>query len=424
MYTRVCLVLGDRAGLTGLQKGEREAVNYDSFSVGLKLVSQGVRAKHPVIMVPGVISTGLESWGTSNSSRQYFRKRLWGSWSMMRALVLDKEGWKKHIMLDKFTGLDPAGGIKLRAAQGFDAADFFITGYWIWNKILENLATIGYDPDNSYTAAYDWRLSYKNLEVRDSYFTRLKTYCEMAYKTTGQKAVLVSHSMGSQVLFYFFHWVAAEDGGNGGDDWVDKYVGSWINISGCMLGALKGLPAVLSGEMKDTAQLNAFAVYGLEKFLSREERAEIFRAMPGISSMLPIGGNAVWGNMTWAPDDAPGQNISYGAFLNFKHYNGTSEYRNLTVEDSMAYLMNTTEQWYQDSVRGSYSHGVAHTTAEVEANEKDQRKWINPLETRLPLAPNLKIYCFYGKYSTYKSCINAHINRNRQTNRTLLLLPH
>jgi phospholipid:diacylglycerol acyltransferase len=50
---------------------------------------------------------------------------------MMRALVLDQEGWKRHIMLDKETGLDPPG-IKLRAAQGFDAADFFITGYWIW----------------------------------------------------------------------------------------------------------------------------------------------------------------------------------------------------------------------------------------------------------------------------------------------------
>lgn len=96
-------------------------------------------------MVPGVISTGLESWGTDESSRQYFRKRLWGSWSMMRALVMDKAGWKRHIMLDKRTGLDPPG-VKLRAAQGFDATDFFITGYWIWNKILENLATIGYDP--------------------------------------------------------------------------------------------------------------------------------------------------------------------------------------------------------------------------------------------------------------------------------------
>ncbi|KAJ5046572.1 uncharacterized protein L3040_003811 [Drepanopeziza brunnea f. sp. 'multigermtubi'] len=379
-----------------ITKGEREAVNYDSFSVGLNLVAQGVKAKHPVIMVPGVISTGLESWGTTNSSRQYFRKRLWGSWSMMRALVTDKEGWKRHLMLDKYTGLDPDGGIKLRAAQGFDAADFFITGYWIWSKILENLATIGYDPDNSFTASYDWRLSYKNLEVRDSYFTRLKMYVELGHKTSGKKVVLVSHSMGSQVLFYFFHWVASAEGGNGGDDWVDDHIESWINISGSMLGALKDIPAVLSGEMKDTAQLNAFAVYGLEKFLSREERAELFRAMPGISSMLPIGGDAVWGNMTWAPDDTPGQNVSYGTFLNFKHYNGSREYRNLTVEQSISYLMNNTEKWYQDQVQGSYSRGIALTTAEVEENEKDQKKWINPLETRLPLAPNLKIYCFYG----------------------------
>lgn len=29
-------------------------------------------------------------------------------------------------------------------------------------------------------------------------------------------------------------------------------------------------------------------------------------------------------------------------------------------------------------------------------NERDHRKWINPLETRLPKAPSLKIYCFYG----------------------------
>lgn len=264
------------------------------------------------------------------------------------------------------------------------------------NKILENLATIGYDPTNSFTAAYDWRLSYANMEVRDQYFTRLKMFIETAHKISGKKAVLVSHSMGGQVLFYFFHWVAAANGGNGGDDWVEKFIDSWVNISGCMLGALKGLPAVLSGEMKDTAQLNAFAVYGLEKFLSREERAEIFRAMPGISSMLPIGGDAVWGNATWAPDDTPGQNVSFGQFLNFKNQNGSTGYRNLTVEQSIDYLFNTTEDWYVDQVKGSYSQGIAHTTAEVDANENDPRKWINPLETRLPLAPSLKIYCFYG----------------------------
>jgi phospholipid:diacylglycerol acyltransferase len=315
---------------------------------------------------------------------------------MMRALVLDKEEWKRHIMLDKYTGLDPPG-IKLRAAQGFDATDFFITGYWIWNKILENLATIGYDPTNSFTAAYDWRLSYAHLEVRDQYFTRLKTSIEMSYRISNKKTVIMSHSMGSQVLFYFFHWVASPHGGNGGDNWVDKYVDSWINISGCMLGALKGLPAVLSGEMKDTAQLNAFAVYGLERFLSRAERAEVFRAMPGMSSMLPIGGDAVWGNMTWAPDDLPGQNMSFGKFLNFRDSNTTQPTRNLTVQGSLELLFNSTEDWYNRRVRTSFSQGIAHTQKEVEANENDPSKWINPLETRLPLAPNLKIYCFYGK---------------------------
>ncbi|KAH7064604.1 Lecithin:cholesterol acyltransferase-domain-containing protein [Macrophomina phaseolina] len=379
-----------------LQRHEREAVAYDSFAVGLHARSQGIEATHPVIMIPGVISTGLESWSTVEDSRQYFRKRLWGSWSMMRALVMDKAGWKRHIMLDKTTGLDPPGGIKLRAAQGFDATDFFITGYWIWNKILENLATIGYDPTNAFTAAYDWRLSYGNYEVRDQYFTRLKTHIETAVRISNKKVVLLSHSMGSQVLYYFFHWAEAEGYGNGGPGWVDAFVDSWINISGCMLGTPKGMPAVLSGEMKDTAQLNAFAVYGLEKFLSRAERAEIFRAMPGISSMLPMGGDAVWGNHTWAPDDTPDQMHTYGSFIKFRNSNSSDTARNLTVSEALPYLFNQSEEWYSTQVLSSYSYGLAHTREEVEANQNIPSKWVNPLETRLPLAPNLKIYCFYG----------------------------
>jgi phospholipid:diacylglycerol acyltransferase len=382
-----------------LSKAERDAVNYDSFSVGLNLRSQGISAHHPVIMVPGVISTGLESWSTGEKSRQYFRKRLWGSWSMMRALVMDQANWKQHIMLDKKTGLDPPG-IKLRAAQGFDATDFFITGYWIWNKILENLATIGYDPTNAFTAAYDWRLTYMNLEVRDQYFTRLKSYIEVAQKTSGKKVVLISHSMGGQVLFYFMKWVEHKKYGNGGSRWVDDHIDSWINISGCMLGTAKDIPAVLSGEMKDTAQLNAFAVYGLEKFLSKEERAEIFRAMPGVSSMLPKGGEAVWGNSTWAPDDLPlpQQTATNGIFLSFKPKLNSTEvpHKNLTMAESLGYLFEHSEDWYQDQVMGAFSHGVAHTKAEVERNENIPKTWLNPLEARLPKAPNMKIYCFYG----------------------------
>jgi phospholipid:diacylglycerol acyltransferase len=141
-------------------------------------------------------------------------------------------------MLDKITGLDPPG-IKLRAAMGFDATDFFVTGYWIWSKILENLASIGYDPTSAYTASYDWRLAYGNLEVRDAYFSRLKMHIETANRLSGAKVALVAHSMGSQgqfvtvlpvgraddaltisVAHYFFKWVEADGYGNGGPSWV------------------------------------------------------------------------------------------------------------------------------------------------------------------------------------------------------------
>jgi len=145
-----------------------------------------------------------------------------------------------------------------------------------------------------------------------------------------------------------------------------------------MLGAAKGVPAVLSGEMKDTAQLNRFG------------------AMPGISSMLPKGGDAVWGNLTWAPDDVPGQTVSYGSFIKFSKENHTQPHANLSMSGSLEYLLENSDTWFRDMILKSYSHGVAQTKAEVEANEQIPPKWVNPLESRLPYAPSLKIYCFYG----------------------------
>ena len=50
-------------------------------------------------------------------------------------------------MRSRFSGLDPKGR-KLRPAQGFEAADYFFPGYWVWNKVIENLAYLGYDNNN------------------------------------------------------------------------------------------------------------------------------------------------------------------------------------------------------------------------------------------------------------------------------------
>lgn len=81
----------------------------------------------------------------------------------------------------------------LHSTPGIDAASSFIQGYWIWSKIIENLAVVDYDPNNLFLAAYDWRLSLSNLEERDGYFSQLKTRieemrCVRALQCSGRSA--------------------------------------------------------------------------------------------------------------------------------------------------------------------------------------------------------------------------------------------
>lgn len=388
------------------KKQNKQYLSSDSFAVGTLMRNANFTIKHPVIMIPGVISTGLESWslvGTEECPTQpYFRKRLWGSFYMLRAMLLDKPCWLKHLTLDPVTGLDPEG-FKMRAAQGMEAADFFIAGYWIWNKILENLAAIGYDSNSMAVASYDWRLAYKDLEIRDGYFSKLKLSIEENLIQTGQKTVLTSHSMGSQVVFYFLKWVEADGYGNGGTNWVDTHVEAFIDISGSTLGTPKAIVALLSGEMKDTVQLNAMAVYGLEKFFSRRERADLLRSFGGIASMLPKGGETVWGHENFAPDDSAdlttsssNEGVSFGNFIRFREPKSSLSNKNLTMADSIQYLLNQGDSDFRRRVEDNYSFGIAKSKKEVEANEKDHRKWSNPLEIALPNAPNMKIFCFYG----------------------------
>lgn len=128
---------------------------------------------------------GLESWSTHPLHRPFFRTKLWGGLSMLSLVTFNKALWISAMSLDPITGLDPYPS-KVRAAEGIDAASSFVRGYWLWSKIVENLAGVGYDPSGGGNEgggqmsmmAYDWRLSYWNLEERDGYFSRLKSQIE------------------------------------------------------------------------------------------------------------------------------------------------------------------------------------------------------------------------------------------------------
>ncbi|PWN51913.1 LACT-domain-containing protein, partial [Violaceomyces palustris] len=382
----------------------REWFKNKDFHTGRTLFADGYRAEHPVILLPGIISTGLESWTTDPESSGYFRKRLWGTTTMMRTIVFEKDMWVKHLSLDTETGLDPPG-IRVRAAEGLDAASFFAAGFWIWSKVIENLAVLGYDTNNLFLASYDWRLSFHNLEVRDKFFTRLKLKFEQNLHIYGKKTVMVSHSMGSSVFFYFLKWVEAEGEGmgNGGPDWVENHVEAFTSIAGTLLGVPKAMAALLSGEMRDTVEVPPAAAYLLEKFFSRKERAKLFRSWAGSASMMIKGGESVWGNSTWAPDDEPGAEDTHGHLYSFREPGTDQESldeksvkSNLTAQDAHLWLLEHTPSSFQKMIATNYSNGIEKDAEQLQRNNQDPTKWSNPLEAPLPHAPSMKIYCIYG----------------------------
>lgn len=282
---------------------------------------------------------------------------------------------------------------------GVEAADYFITGYWVWAKIIENLATIGYDTNNMHFASYDWRLSFSNLEVRDNYFSHLKSTIELSKNKSGLKSVIVTHSMGSSMFPYFLKWVESSNGGNGGKKWVNNHIESFVNIAGPLMGVPKAVTSLLSGETRDTMALGSFGAYILEKFFSRRERTKLMRNWFGGASMLPKGGEAVWGSEKNAPDDQQDEKYeSFGNMISFvPHPDGINEnstdtpshstdplIRNYTVSGSIDLLLKNADDNFANHLHSNYSYGITTDSKQLKANDNNPTKWSNPLESRLP----------------------------------------
>ncbi|KAI8875464.1 hypothetical protein K501DRAFT_280347, partial [Backusella circina FSU 941] len=218
-------------------------------------------------------------------------------------------------------------------------------------------------------------------------------------------------SIGSSMFPYFLKWVESPKGGNGGSSWTNDHIESFMDIAGPMMGVPKALTCMISGETHDTMALGSMGAYVLEKFFSRRERTKLMRSWFGGSSMLPKGGEAVWGTKDNAPDDEKEEEYhSFGNMLSFvPHPEGMDQdsnetpsnsedplIRNYTVTESLDLMLKNADFKYNSHLAANYSFGVTTSKRQLEKNDNDPTKWSNPLESRLPNAPDMKIYCFYG----------------------------
>lgn len=424
---------------------------------GAILSQHGAKAKYPVVMIPGFITSGLELWAGEECAKKYFRQRIWGSLPVfVQSFLTDNACYQKHMALDPITGSDPPN-IKLRNVQGFEAADFFMSTVWVFDKLIESFADVGYDTSNMVMMSFDWRLSFHMLEERDGYFTKLKLNVEALVRTHKEKVVITSHSMGSQIVLYFLTWVTTDEklgGGGGGPDWVENHIHSFVNIAGPLLGVSKAASALLSGEFKDTSELMGPMGVALERVFSRKNRKHLYSTWGSLWEMLPIGGDAVWGitsdiitneedniEVSQCLDSTNSQNI---CMLNDMDKRGMkrsplisftdnsmidvetgaksdakSDYHNILSSNNTGFLLKDQhrrqpQQPYDDEgqrmMQDTKESWTADDTIEFLRRSGDgfgrklhgaslfdeSRKKHDPLSTPLPYAPSMKLYCLYG----------------------------
>ncbi|AED91921.1 unnamed protein product [Arabidopsis thaliana] len=430
---------------------------------GVKLKKEGLKAKHPVVFIPGIVTGGLELWEGKQCADGLFRKRLWGG--TFGEVYKRPLCWVEHMSLDNETGLDPAG-IRVRAVSGLVAADYFAPGYFVWAVLIANLAHIGYEEKNMYMAAYDWRLSFQNTEVRDQTLSRMKSNIELMVSTNGgKKAVIVPHSMGVLYFLHFMKWVEAPAplGGGGGPDWCAKYIKAVMNIGGPFLGVPKAVAGLFSAEAKDVAVARAIAPGFLDTDIFRLQTLQhvmrMTRTWDSTMSMLPKGGDTIWGGLDWSPEKGhtccgkkqknnetcgeAGENgvskkspVNYGRMISFGKEvaeAAPSEINNIDFRGAVKgqSIPNHTcrDVWteYHDMgiagikaiaeykvytageaidllhyvapkmmARGAahFSYGIADDLDDTKY--QDPKYWSNPLETKLPNAPEMEIYSLYG----------------------------
>lgn len=291
-------VMEDVAGSFTVDEGSRPGLTF------FKKYNRGdtyLPRRHPVVIMPGFITGALEVWETSlpcarqKSFFSGFRQRMFGP-QMMYLILSDPQCWLDLFSMNKKTGMD-RDDTKVRADSGFASVDYFVPGYWVWAKVLINLADIGYDPQSMAVVTYDWRLSPDKAHERDGFFYQVRNSLRFLCRKNRKRAVVISHSYGATVALAFFRWAEQREKG-----FMDRHVAYYVNVGGVAMGIGKAASALLLGDARDTLNIQWAARKMLDTFISQEARYGLSRSWSCLVSMLPRGCEEAWPGLTVLPN--------------------------------------------------------------------------------------------------------------------------
>lgn len=133
------------------------------------------------------------------------------------------------------------------------------TAYAYMNKLVEVLKEIGYVSGQDLRGApFDFR---RSPDLNKDLVPSIKSMIEQMHSINDKSVILMSHSSGSRLTYYFLKQMSEE--------WKDKYVRSFISIAGSFGGSVGTLVAVVSGQYDGP--------FGLKQ----EKSIELHRSFPG-----------------------------------------------------------------------------------------------------------------------------------------------
>jgi len=227
--------------------------------------------KPPIVLIPGLIGTRMISWKKKQcfGSNIDIQDIIWFNFQkFLETLTYDKSCWLDCMKLSTNVTKDSAiydnEDCILRPDEGLGAIGelspgniYTPPGTSIFTAMIRFLTEeLHYDSNTMVAIPYDWRLSPKQLSIRDQLFVRIKQKIEMLVTQYQLPVVVIAHSMGNNLFHYFLEWLetsyssSPQEGRStlfDMEDWLEKHVYMYLGYAAPLLGASAAVKATLSG---------------------------------------------------------------------------------------------------------------------------------------------------------------------------------